>query len=60
MPIESESRDIPDNIEIRCPQCGQISTKIDDVKSIYECPNCTLQFQVLIEVCWDSKHYSRH
>jgi hypothetical protein len=59
MPIESESRSLPDNIETRCPQCGQISKKIDDVKEIYECPNCLLQFEALIEISWDSNHYSR-
>jgi len=57
--IESEPRAIPNNIEVRCPQCGQTSSKADITKDIYECPNCTLQFEALIEISWDSKHYSR-
>ena len=59
MPIESESRSIPNNVGIRCPQCGQIGRKVDVTKDIYECPNCTLQFEALIEITWDSKHYSK-
>ena len=57
--IESETREIPGNVEVRCPQCGQISKRIDIIKSIYECPNCLLQFEAVIEVSWDSKRYSR-
>ena len=59
MPIESESKPIPNNTEIRCPQCGQVSHKVDIIKGIYECPNCYLQFEALIELSWDSKHYTK-
>ena len=59
MPIESWSVSIPNNTEVRCPQCGQISKKVDVTKDIYECPNCTLQFEALIEISWDSKHCSK-
>ena len=58
MPIETESRAIPNDTEIRCPQCGQVSHKVD-IRDIYECPNCILQFEALIELSWDSKHYTR-
>ena len=59
MSIETEIRDIPNNLAVRCPQCGRISKRIDITKDIYECPNCTLQFEAIIEISWDSKHYSR-
>jgi len=59
MSIESELKSIPHNTEIRCPQCGQVSRKVDIVKDIYECPNCYLQFEALIELSWDSRHYTR-
>ena len=59
MPIETESIAIPSDTVVRCPQCGQVSSKVDATKDIYECPNCTLQFEALIELSWDSKHYSR-
>ena len=59
MTIESESRSIPNNVEIRCLQCGQVSHKVDIIKDIYECPNCLLQFEALLELTWDSKHYTR-
>ena len=59
MPIESNSYSVPNNVEIRCPKCGQTSNKADITKNIYECPNCLLQFQALIELAWDSKHYTR-
>jgi len=59
MPIETGSFSIANNVEIRCPQCGQVSCKVDVTKDIYECPNCTLQFEAMIELSWDSKHYTR-
>jgi len=59
MLIESESRPIPNTFAVRCPQCGQFSKKLDITKDIYECPNCTLKFEALIKISWDSKHYSR-
>jgi len=59
MPIETEAKSIPNDIAIRCPQCGQASRKVDITKDIYECPNCTLQFEALIELSWSSKHYTR-
>ena len=59
MPIETEAKSIPNDIVIRCPQCGQVSRKVDSTKDIYECPNCTLQFEALIELSWDLKHYTR-
>ena len=60
MPIETEAKSLPDWVEIRCPQCGQVSRKVDVTKDIYECPNCTLQFEALLELSWDSRHYRRH
>ena len=59
MAIESELRPIPQSLDIRCPQCGQISKNMDVTKDIFECPNCALQFEAVIDVSWDSKHYSR-
>jgi len=59
VPIESEAKSVPNNMEVRCPQCGQISPKIDISRDIYGCPNCTLQFEAIIEISWDSKHYSK-
>jgi len=59
MSIESESRSLPNDVEVRCPQCGHISEKSDITRDIYECPNCCLQFEVLMKIAWDSKHYSR-
>ena len=59
MPIETEAKSIPNNVEIRCPQCGQVSHKMDITRDIYKCPNCTLQFEALIELSWDSKHYTK-
>lgn len=59
MPIETEAKSIPNNVEVRCPQCGAVSDKVNITKDIYECPNCTLQFEALIELSWDSKHYTR-
>ncbi len=57
--IETESKSIPSDTAVRCPQCGQVSHKVDVTKDIYECPNCTLQFEALMELSWDSKHYTR-
>ena len=57
MPIETETRPLP--IATRCPQCGRVCHKGDITKDIYECSNCTLQFEAVIELSWDSKHYSR-
>lgn len=59
MTIESESKSLPNNVELRCPQCGHISERVDITKDIYECPNCCLQVEALMETAWDSKHYSR-
>ncbi|KKM82971.1 hypothetical protein LCGC14_1314060 [marine sediment metagenome] len=59
MTIETEARSMPNDVEIRCPQCGQVSRRRDIIKDIYECPNCTLQFEALIELSWDTKHYTR-
>ena len=59
MTIETEAKAIPNGTEVRCPQCGQVSHRMDATKDIYECPNCTLQFEALIELSWDSKHYTR-
>jgi hypothetical protein len=44
MSIESESRSIPSSVEVRCPQCGQVSKRIDITRDIYECPNCLLSY----------------
>ncbi len=60
--IQSETRKLPDELKPTCPQCGQRSVLKSDVRlddCIYECPNCTLQFEATIEISWDSEHYFR-
>jgi len=59
MTIETENKSIPNGVEVRCPQCGCVSNRVDIVKDIYECPNCILQFEAIIEILWDSAHYSK-
>jgi predicted RNA-binding Zn-ribbon protein involved in translation (DUF1610 family) len=59
MPIETESRTIPNDVVVRCPQCGHPGKKLDVRREIFECPNCLLQFEAMIEISWDSKHFTK-
>ncbi len=59
MLIDGETRKLPDDIELNCPQCGQRCRKTDIKKDNYECPKCFLGFTALIELMWDEKYFTK-
>jgi transcription elongation factor Elf1 len=62
MPIQKEVRELPEELEPACPRCGQRCRCISKGRMnecIYGCGDCGLQFEAVIELSWDSRHYSK-
>ena len=58
MPIKTKTMSLPEEIEPHCPKCGQrcratVSAGFNE--DVFECPDCGMLFEAVIELSWTEK-----
>jgi acetyl-CoA carboxylase carboxyl transferase subunit beta len=61
---ETQKKEMPDGLWMKCEQCGEIIHKMELEKSLHTCPKCNAHFRIgskeYIEILLDSDSFKEH